>query len=244
MQETINNLKDRIRSLEKEKDEISKSLDLAESKRTSLEKQILEKNSVVQSLQQGLGSSSLSEISQYAALDRHSVWAPSPERDALHPELSKFLKDIAINNEVLVAISNENYAVPGGMLDLWVKGVKLAGIENAMVIALDNATKSNMDRIKMPSFRMDVAIPESQKEVGSNHAVSGLKFRILMPFMELGYSVLLSDVDVLHLRNPFHYLARDSDVEAMSDGWDQMTAYGYNDVAVSRLRQCIICLKC
>lgn len=35
-------------------------------------------------------------------------------------------------------------------------------------------------------------IPDSQKDVGSNHAVSALKFRILQNFMKLGYSVFLS----------------------------------------------------
>ena len=38
--------------------------------------------------------------------------------------------------------------------------------------------------------------------------------------------VLLSDVDIVTLRNPFPHLRRDCDVEAMSDGWDNATAYG------------------
>jgi hypothetical protein len=35
-------------------------------------------------------------------------------------------------------------------------------------------------------------IPESQKDAGSNHAVSALKFRILQNFLKLGYAVFLS----------------------------------------------------
>ena len=69
-------------------------------------------------------------------------------------------------------------------------------------------------------------VSEAQKNVGSNHAVSGLKFKILRHFLQLGYSVLLSDVDIITLQNPFRHLHRDSDVEAMSDGWDNATAYG------------------
>ena len=38
--------------------------------------------------------------------------------------------------------------------------------------------------------------------------------------------VLLSDVDIVTLRNPFPHVMRDCDVEAMSDGWDNATAYG------------------
>ena len=67
---------------------------------------------------------------------------------------------------------------------------------------------------------------EAQKGVGSNHAVSGLKFRVLRPMLDLGYAVLLSDVDIITLQNPFQFLHRDSDVEGMSDGWDNATAYG------------------
>ena len=43
-----------------------------------------------------------------------------------------------------------------------------------------------------------------------------------------------ADVDIVTLQNPFKYLARDSDVESMSDGWDDATAYGYNDVKGGR----------
>jgi arabinosyltransferase len=58
----------------------------------------------------------------------------------------------------------------------------------------------------------------------------GLKFQILKEFLLLGYSVLLSDVDIVTIQNPFQHLVRDSDVEGMSDGWDAAKAYGYNDV--------------
>lgn len=37
--------------------------------------------------------------------------------------------------------------------------------------------------------------------------------------MKLGYSVLLSDVEIITLRNPFDDLVRDCDVESMSDGY-------------------------
>ena len=46
----------------------------------------------------------------------------------------------------------------------------------------------------------------------------------------MGYSVLLSDVDIVTLQNPFNFLYRDSDVESMSDGFDNNTAYGWDDV--------------
>lgn len=162
--------------------------------------------------------------------DRHRVWVPSSRRDATDPELAEVLRKVAVDDEVLVAVSNINYAGKGGMLDLWMDGVKRAGVKNALVVALDDATKHNVEERGFDAFRMDMEIPDSQKNNGGNHAVSALKFRILSRFLNLGYSVLLSDVDVLTLDNPFKHLVRDSDVESMSDGWDHGTAYGYNDV--------------
>ena len=67
---------------------------------------------------------------------------------------------------------------------------------------------------------------KSQKETGENHAVSALKFGILKRFLQLGWAVLLSDLDIAVLQDPFQHLYRDSDVEGMSDGFDRRTAYG------------------
>ena len=38
--------------------------------------------------------------------------------------------------------------------------------------------------------------------------------------------MLLSDVDIIYMADPFQFLYRDTDVEGMSDGWDDATAYG------------------
>lgn len=44
-------------------------------------------------------------------------------------------------------------------------------------------------------------IPAAQAGNGDNHAVSALKFRMLRHFLQLGYSVLLSDVVRIHNHN-------------------------------------------
>lgn len=44
-----------------------------------------------------------------------------------------------------------------------------------------------------------------------------------MDFISIGCSVLLTDVDVIWVTDPFlNGLYRDSDVEGMSDGWDEV----------------------
>ncbi len=66
---------------------------------------------------------------------------------------------MAINDE-LAAMSNINYAQPGGMLDTWMEGVKRCGVKNAMVIALDAATKANAEKFGIPAFEMHVQVHE------------------------------------------------------------------------------------
>ena len=53
-----------------------------------------------------------------------------------------------------------------------------------------------------------------------------LNSQLIREFLILNVSVLLSDVDILTLKNPFDHLYRDEDVEALSDGFDKQTAYG------------------
>ncbi|CAL9193049.1 unnamed protein product [Musa hybrid cultivar] len=81
-----------------------------------------------------------------------------------------------------------------------------------------------------PTVIPDESDNESVGRTGGNHAVSGLKFRILREFLQLGYSILLLDVDIIYLQNPFDHLYRDPDIGSTSDGHSNMTAYGRDDV--------------
>lgn len=50
------------------------------------------------------------------------------------------------------------------------------------------------------AYLMNKSISHAQAGTGDNHAVSAMKFGILRHFLELGYSVLLSDVDIAILQ--------------------------------------------
>ncbi|KAL8058974.1 hypothetical protein ABFX02_03G057600 [Erythranthe guttata] len=117
------------------------------------------------------------------------------------------------------------------MLEIWFTSIKKVGIPNYLVVALDDPIVDFCESNDVPVYKRDPdeAI-DTVGKTGGNHAVSALKFRILREFLQLGYSVLLSDVDIVYLQNPFHHLYRDSDVESMSDGHNNMTAYGFIDV--------------
>jgi hypothetical protein len=77
-----------------------------------------------------------------------------------------------------------------------------------------------------PCLFVLMQVAKAQAGSGDNHAVSAMKFRVLQKFLRLGYSVFLSDVDICVFDNPFKHLERDSDIEGMSDGFSNATAYG------------------
>lgn len=148
--------------------------------------------------------------------------------ESVNPRLAKILKKVAVQKEVIVALANSNVKE---MLEVWFTSIKKTGITNYLVVALDDHIVKFCESNDVPVYMRDPDEGiDSIGKSGGNHAVSGLKFRILREFLQLGYSVLLSDVDIVYLRNPFDHLYRDSDVESMTDGHNNMTAYGYNDV--------------
>ncbi|KAL4372571.1 arabinosyltransferase RRA3-like [Arachis hypogaea] len=148
--------------------------------------------------------------------------------ESVNPRLAEILKDVAIYKELIVCLATYNVKE---MLELWFTNIKKVGIPNYLVVALDSETEEFCKLNDVPVYRRDPdKYVDSVAKAGNNHAVSGLKFRILREFLQLGYGVILSDVDIVYLQNPFDHLYRDSDVESMSDGHNNMTAYGYNDV--------------
>ncbi|TQE08844.1 hypothetical protein C1H46_005562 [Malus baccata] len=148
--------------------------------------------------------------------------------ESVNPRLAKILEKVAVNRELIVALANSNVKE---MLDLWFTNIKRVGISNYLVVALDEEIARYCESKDVPVYMRDPdKVIDSVARTGGNHAVSGLKFRVLREFLQLGYSVLLSDVDIVYLQNPFNHLYRDSDVESMTDGHNNMTGYGYNDV--------------
>ena len=136
---------------------------------------------------------------------------------------------------MLAAVSNKNLVGPGGALDLFLDGLNSANITHALVVALDEQTGTWLGRRGTAYYERRLV---SRTGSTDNHATSGLKFKVLMDFLSVGCSVLLSDVDVIWLTDPFlGSLYRDSDVEGMSDGWDENTAYGHvHELSVPQVR--------
>ena len=138
-------------------------------------------------------------------------------------KLCEVVKKVAINREVLVGVSNSNIF---HMLQLWIDGLQKTEITNYMIVALDERTAKWCEEHNAPYYLRSLTSISGSTD---NHATSGLKFEILKEFLKIGVNVLLSDVDIVWMRDPFKndLLYRDTDVEGMSDGWDDRTTYGF-----------------
>ena len=192
-----------------------------------------------------------------AAVDMHDRVGPDPRAlryiaapdgdfpvncDGDLSQLCKIVGRVAVKRQVLAAVSNSNILY---MLGLFLDGVAAANITNTIVVALDQKTADWCKERGAPYYHREL---KSLTGATDNHATSGLKFRVLHEFLSVGVSVLLSDVDVVWMRNPFggsrlvvptiesdpdrvHVDAPaiygDSDVEGMTDGWDDVSAYGF-----------------
>ncbi|CAL1353406.1 unnamed protein product [Linum trigynum] len=148
--------------------------------------------------------------------------------ESVNPRLSAILDKVAVQKELIVTLANSNVKE---MLEVQFTTIKKLGIPNYLVVALDDEIVDLCESNDIAFYKRDPDEGlDSVGKSGGNHAVSGLKFQILREFLQLGYGVLLSDVDIVYLQNPFNHLYRDSDVESMTDGHNNMTAYGYDDV--------------
>lgn len=77
-------------------------------------------------------------------------------------------------------------------------------------------------------FRVTIEIPKSQEKSHPANKVSTIKYTLLMQIIQLGYSALITDMDLVYMVNPFDHLHRDSDIEIQTDGYDD-TANGVID---------------
>eukprot|EP00270_Netrium_digitus_P004873 TRINITY_DN1628_c0_g1_i2.p1 TRINITY_DN1628_c0_g1~~TRINITY_DN1628_c0_g1_i2.p1 ORF type:complete len:414 (+),score=116.44 TRINITY_DN1628_c0_g1_i2:93-1334(+) len=221
-------------------DDVMKTVDDLPARRSTRELELEQKVEALQKELEQLRSSSSSSSSSRSGSTEGGVTAgpygtvksqrtnPTviPDR-SVNPQLAEILERVAINNELIVAVSNNNIR---DMLQAWFTTVKSAGVKNFLVVALDDEVADFLRENDVPYYRRDATIPDIQVGTGDNHAISGMKFHILREFLQLGYSVLLTDVDIVFVQNPFNFLHRDCDVESMTDGVDNGTAYGYNDV--------------
>lgn len=147
-----------------------------------------------------LSAARVAEAASVAAANARSL-------DETSKRLHALLRRVAPGKEVLVAVSNAT-PLREGMLDTFLSGLQRAGVTNYVIISLDKETEQALSSRGANAFLLPLTVGGSQADTGDNHAISSLKFGIIRRFLELGWAVLLSDVDVCILSDPFQQLYR------------------------------------
>mmetsp|Transcript_41612 Transcript_41612/g.69529 ORF Transcript_41612/g.69529 Transcript_41612/m.69529 type:complete len:430 (+) Transcript_41612:191-1480(+) len=164
---------------------------------------------------------------------------PLAGRGDIEPALRTLLAEVANDkSEVMLALANGVMICKNTTICWWNGGNILKSwlditftrhhVRNLLVGVLDDETWIYMDQ-KFPDvkkFRPKVAIPSSQDGTHPANRVSTLKYGLLKQVLQAGYHVLVSDMDLVYLEDPFLHLHRDSDIEGQTDGFTERWSYG------------------
>ena len=106
--------------------------------------------------------------------------------------------------------------------------------DRVVVVAAAAAAATLATELGLGSTVVRVAETETDTENGGGELKLKLKlamkWRVAAIALSTGRSALLIDPATALLRDPSSYFYRDADIEALSDGWDDTTAYGYDHV--------------
>lgn len=102
------------------------------------------------------------------------------------------------------------------------------GVRNLVLAVLDDTTEAYMAKHwpDVHVFRPELDIPSTQDGTHPANRVSALKYQLLRQFIATGTGVLVTDLDLVYLSDPFQHLYRDADVEGQTDGFNEGWAHG------------------
>mmetsp|Transcript_18645 Transcript_18645/g.40053 ORF Transcript_18645/g.40053 Transcript_18645/m.40053 type:complete len:447 (+) Transcript_18645:53-1393(+) len=151
-----------------------------------------------------------------------------------NPELAAAVKKYAKNDEIMLTLANgvmicQNTTIcwwnGGNILQSFLEILEHNKITNYVIGVMDDETEKYLAERNANQFRVNIKIPQSQKNTHPANRVSTIKYTLLRQLIQLGYNTYITDMDLVYMSNPFNHLHRDSDIEIQTDGFDD-TAYG------------------
>lgn len=123
-------------------------------------------------------------------------------------DLNAFLKTISsydIKENIIVSLLSKEYLSVG---KLWLEMISRIGIKQYIIIAADNETEFFLNSLGVPNCRVTLKESDSQNNNFKSRtgftmkglAVTILKFPFVKKILQLGYNVLLMDIDALLLK--------------------------------------------
>ena len=84
------------------------------------------------------------------------------------------------------------------------------------MLTLDDATEAFCQKFggggsfAVPSLRMEMPVPTAQQGSRGANMISTLKYGLLKQTLLMGFSVMVVDLDIIFLKDPFLHLYRDA----------------------------------
>lgn len=162
-------------------------------------------------------------------------WDDTPTNQRLHELLEKVGGSrrevmLALANDVMMCSNKKTCWWNGGnVLETFLKSVTRLGLKNVVVVNLDDATQSFCETFAargVSCLRLELPVPKAQANSRGANMISTLKYGLLRQALLMEYAVLVVDLDIVFLRDPFEHLHRDADVEASTDGFSRGWASG------------------
>lgn len=108
---------------------------------------------------------------------------------------------------IMVTWANHHYL---DFAKSWVYHVQKAGVTGYLVGAMDDEMLESLAKMNINTWRMNSGITKNDLGWGSPnfHKMGRVKIALIKQFLELGVTVVISDIDTAWLRNPLPYFAK------------------------------------
>jgi len=135
---------------------------------------------------------------------------------------------IALTNDVMMCTNRKTCWWNGGnILETFLEQARRVRLTNYVIVTLDDETETFCRNFGgVPSLRLELPVPTAQQNSRGANMISTLKYGLLKQSLLMGFSILVVDLDLVFLKNPFDHLYRDADIEASTDGFTHSWAQG------------------
>lgn len=153
-------------------------------------------------------------------------WIETPDHRRLYELLTRVANPrrevmIGLVNDVMMCTNRKTCWWSGGnILETFLKGLRRIQLKNYAMVTLDDETERFCQGFGgVPSIRMALPVPTAQQGSRGANMISTLKYGLLKQMLLMEFSVLVVDLDIVFLKDPFAHLYRDADVEGSTDGF-------------------------
>ncbi|XP_044973194.1 uncharacterized protein At4g15970-like [Hordeum vulgare subsp. vulgare] len=147
--------------------------------------------------------------------------------ERLFPGLAELLPRVATDDGTVIITSvNEAWSRPGSLLDLFREGFKNGEgiahlLSHTLIVAVDAGALAHCEAVHPHCYLLEVTAADVSSAnrfmTKSYLELVWAKLELQQRVLQLGYSYLFTDVDIMWLRNPFRHISLYADMAVSTD---------------------------